>query len=175
MKISADGGFDRERRDMELWFDITKDGAVDPSHIGQVRIVSFSIWAGGGIHQLWWHLPPAQSQLWKINTNVYLPFLHLYFHFVSMDPANMAIFLAVQDSSIGDLVSAWLINSASDTFFILNYSFVQWLQRLQWLQWLQRQRFRFRFKLRVILWISDLVTQSTITYKLRHLNHGIEE
>ena len=45
---------------------------------------------------------------------------------------------------------------------------LQWLQWpqwpqcpqwLQWLQWLQRQRFRFRLK--AISWISDLVTQLT--------------
>ena len=51
-----------------------------------------------------YHLPKVNCGKSTL-TNAYLPFLHLYFHFVSMDPTYMAIFLAVQDSSIGDLVS----------------------------------------------------------------------
>ena len=74
-----------------------------------------------------------------------------------------SVFLAVQNSSIGDVVSE------SVTF---------WFHRTTLTATTPMTRetaIRFKFRLRAIQWLSDLVTQLTITDKLQNLNHDIEE
>ena len=65
------------------------------------------------------------------------------------------VFLAVQDSSIGDLVTHWLSECVSQwNFFILA---LQWLQRLQWLRWLQwLQWLRWLQWLQWLRWLQRL-------------------